>query len=96
MELDKKKLMIFGLTIGIMMFFLGLAVAILLGPSTEDYLLPKQVGSIIKLTGMGMICISMIVGGFFIEKIEKDFKHLLLIFGIIILLLNIFVLQYFN
>ena len=96
MKINKKNLMIFGLTIGIMMFFLGLALAILLGPTTEDYLLPKQIGSTIKLTGMGIICTSMIVGGFFIEEIEKDFKHLLLIFGIIILLLNIFVLQYFN
>jgi len=96
MTLDKKMLILLGLACGIMLFFLGMAVAIILGPTTETYLLPKQIGATIKLSGMGIICISMIIGGFFVEKIEKDFKNLLLIFGIIILLLNIFVLQYFD
>jgi hypothetical protein len=39
---------------------------------------------------MGIVCISMIVGGFFVEKMEKDTKTLLLLFGVILLLLNIF------
>ncbi|MBN1861695.1 MAG: hypothetical protein JW840_09575 [Candidatus Thermoplasmatota archaeon] len=82
--------MIVGLGGGIMLFFIGMAVNIILGPSTETYLLPKQISSVIKLSGMGLVCISMIVGGFFIEKIEKDTKILLLVFGVILLLLNIF------
>ena len=86
--------MILGIGGGILLFFLGLATAIALGPATPDYQLPRQIGSMIRYSGMGIVCISMIVGGFFIEKIDKDVKHLLLIFGIVILLLNIFVLQY--
>lgn len=87
---NKNLLLIAGLGGGIMLFFLGMAAYIILGPSTDTYLLPKQVSSVIKLTGMGIVCISMIVGGFFVEKIEKDTKLLLLLFGVILLLLNIF------
>ena len=96
MKFNKKDLMILGLTVGILLFFLGIATAIALGPTTDDYQLPRQVGSIIRLSGMGIICIAMIVGGFFIEKLDKDIKHILLIFGLVLLLLNIFVLQYLD
>jgi hypothetical protein len=82
--------MILGLGGGIMLFFIGIAAYIILGPSTDIYILPKQVSSVIKLTGMGIVCIAMIIGGFFIEKIERDTKLLLLLFGVILLLLNIF------
>lgn len=87
---NKKFLMILGLGGGIMLFFIGMAAYIILGPSTDIYLFPKQVSSVIKLSGMGIVCISMIVGGFFVERIEKDTKLLLLLFGVILLLLNIF------
>jgi hypothetical protein len=90
MQWNKRTIMIVGLASGIMLFFIGMAAYIILGPSTDAYLLPKQISSIMKLTGMGIVCISMIVGGFFIEKIEKDTKLLLLLFGVILLLLNIF------
>jgi hypothetical protein len=82
--------MIIGLTGGIMLFFIGMAAYIILGPSTDTYILPRQISSVLKLTGMGIVCISMIVGGFFVEKIEKDTKILLMLFGVILLLLNIF------
>jgi len=94
MKIDKMKLMILGLGGGIILFFIGLASYFALGPSTIDYLLPRQVSSIIKLTGMGILCISMIVGGFFIDKLEKDTKSLLIIFGFILLLLNIVIVSY--
>ena len=87
---NKKFLMILGLGGGIMLFFIGMAAYIIIGPSTNTYLFPKQISSLLKLSGMGIICISMIVGGFFIEKIEKDTKLLLLLFGVFILILNIF------
>jgi len=96
MELNKKNLMILGLAGGIFIFFLGMATYILLGPSTTDYQLPNQISAIIRITGMGIIVISMIIGGFFVEKLDKDVKSLLLIFGIVLLLLNIFVLSYSN
>jgi len=94
MKMNKKNLMILGLTGGIILFFLGMATYIALGPSTDTYLLPRQISSVIKLTGMGIVCISMIVGGFFVEKLDKDTKTLLLIFGVILLLMNIFIFSY--
>jgi len=94
MKMNKKNLMILGIAGGIMLFFIGMAVNIAMGPSTDDYQLPRQVSSVIKLTGMGILCISMIVGGFFVEKMEKDTKTLLLLFGIVLLLLNIIILSY--
>lgn len=94
MKMNKKNLMILGLAGGIMLFFLGMATYMAMGPSTDDYQLPRQMSALIKLSGMGIICISMIVGGFFIEKLDKDTKALLLIFGVILLLLNIFIFSY--
>ena len=94
MEMNKKNLMILGLAGGIMLFFIGLAAYIALGPSTDTYLLPRQVSAIIKLSGMGIVCISMIIGGFFVEQLEKHTKSLLVIFGVILLLLNIFIFSY--
>jgi len=94
--MNKKNLMILSLAGGIMLFFIGIAAYIVLGPSTDDYLLPRQASAVIKLTGMGIICISMIVGGFFVDGLDKDTKTLLLIFGLILLLINIFILSYSN
>jgi threonine/homoserine efflux transporter RhtA len=94
MNWNKKNLMILGLAGGIMLFFIGMAVYIALGPSTATYLLPMQVSSVIKLTGMGIVCICMIVGGFFVEKLERDTKLLLVFFGVILLLMNIFIFSY--
>jgi hypothetical protein len=94
MQLDKMKLMVFGIGGGILLFFIGLAAYFAIGPSTTDNLLPRQVSSVIKLTGMGILCISMIVGGFFIDKLDKDTKSILIIFGFLLLLLNIFVVSY--
>ena len=92
--MNKKQLIIFGLIIGIMLFFIGLASYIALGPSTAEYILPKQVSAVLKLSGMGFICISMIIGGFFVEDINKDARGLLLIFGLVFLILNIFIISY--
>ena len=88
-KMDRGKLSILCLGLGILIFFFGIGIYFLLGPSTEEYRLPQQISSLIKLTGMGLTVISLIVAGFFVEKIEKDTKSLLLIFGIILLLINI-------
>jgi hypothetical protein len=92
--MNKKNLMLVGIVVGVMFFFIGLASYIALGPSDATHLLPQQVSSVLKLTGMGFICIAMIVGGFFVSEIDKDAKILLLVFGLILLLLNIFILSY--
>jgi len=93
MRLNKRELVIFGIGFGILVFFFGIGLGFLLGPTTETHLLPKQVSSIFKYSGMGITVISMIVGGFFVEKMEKDIKALLLIFGIILLLINILIMS---
>ena len=89
MRLDKQNLLILCIVIGVMVFFLGMIVSFILGPSTSTYTYPKQVSSVIKLTGMGIVCLAMILGSVFVEKIERDSKVLLLIFGVILLLINI-------
>jgi len=91
---NKRNLVIVGLGGGIMLFFIGMATNIALGPSTASYFLPQQLSSIIKLTGMGIVCICMIVGGFFVDKLERDTKILLVLFGVLLLLLNIFIFSY--
>jgi hypothetical protein len=86
--------MLLGIVVGVMLFFIGLASYIALGPSDATHQLPRQISSVFKLTGMGLICISMIIGGFFVSELDKDVKILLLVFGIFFLLLNIFILSY--
>jgi len=94
MEMNKYNLMILGLSTGIILFFIGIGAYFLLGPSTEENMLPQKVSSVIKLGGMGLTIISMIVGGIFVKKIEKDVKSLLLIFGIALLLINIVIMSF--
>jgi len=72
-----------------MIFFLGMIMSFVMGPSTSTYTLPSQVSSVVKLGGMAIVCLSMILGSFFVEKIERDAKILLLIFGVILLLVNV-------
>ncbi|MFH1101855.1 MAG: hypothetical protein V1726_07455 [Methanobacteriota archaeon] len=91
---NKKLLMIGGLAGGIFLFFVGMAVYIMMGPSTDTYLLPRQVSAVIKLTGMGILCITMIVGGLVVKSIDKDTKTMMLLFGVVLLLLNIFIISY--
>jgi len=93
MDINKKNLSIIGLGLGILIFFFGIGIYFLLGPSTESYQIPRQISSVFKLTGMGILVISMIIAGFFAEGIEKDTKIILLIFGIILLLINILIMS---
>ena len=72
-----------------MLFFVGIALNIVMSPTTEDYKLPAQVSSIVKLTGIGMATLSIFIGGIFIDKLEIITKVLLAIFGLVLLILNI-------
>lgn len=91
--MNKHSVMVIAIGLGIMIFFLGIGLNFLLGPSTEENIVPQQISSIVKLSGMGLLVISMIVGGFFDEKIDKDTKSLLLLFGVILLLINIVIMS---
>jgi len=89
MIFNKRKFVILFLTIGIMFFYIGLATNIVLGPTTDTYKLPQQVSSVIKLTGMGFICISLLIGGIFVSDFPKEQRTLIIIFGFTLLIINI-------
>lgn len=89
MELNKKNLMIIGIGLGVMLFFIGIALNIALGPTTSTDKLPAQVSSIVKLTGIGIATLSIFIGGIFIEKIQMVTRILLAVFGLVLLILNI-------
>ena len=93
MELNKRTLVIYFLAIGIMLFFIGLATNIVLGPTTDTYKLPQQTSSIIKLTGMGFICISLLIGGIFVSDLPKETRTIMIIFGFTLLAINILILS---
>ena len=93
MDLNKRKLVIYFLSIGIMFFFIGLATNIVMGPTTDSYKLPQQVSSVIKLTGMGFICISLLIGGIFVTDFSKEQRSLMIIFGFTLLIINIFLMS---
>ena len=94
MEMNKKNIMILGIEIGIMLFFIGIALNILLGPTTDSYKLPQQVSSFIKLAGTGIATLSIFIGGIFVEKMELVTRILLVVFGIVLLCLNIGIISF--
>jgi len=87
--MSKKDLMILGIEIGVMLFFIGVAVNIALGPTTLTYRTPQQISSFIKLIGMGFATLSILIGGIFIDKFEIVTRVLLVVFGVVILCVNI-------
>ena len=89
MDLSKKNLMIYGIIIGVMLFFIGISINITMGPTTEEYKLPAQLSSIVKLSGIGIATLAIFIGGIFIEEIEMINRVLLAVFGLVLLILNI-------
>ena len=89
MKMNKKDLMILGIEIGIMLFFIGVALNIALGPTTLTYRTPQQISSFVKLAGMGIATLSILIGGIFIEKMEIVTRVLMVVFGVVILCVNI-------
>jgi len=94
MRMDKYNVFTLGLVGGVMLFFLGMAANIVLGPASDSFILPRQVSAVLKLTGMGIVCISMIVGAVFVDRIEKDSRYLIVIFGVVLLLVNLLMMSY--
>lgn len=94
MKFEKRKLIIYFLSIGIMLFFIGIATNIVIGPTTDTNRLPQQISSVIKLTGMGFVCISLLIGGIFVNDFPIETRALLIIFGFAILALNIFIMSF--
>ena len=76
----------FGMIIGIMFFFIGAMISNVF-PSNAENLASYKAAAFMKLMGIGILTTCMIVGGIIIESIEKNFRMLLFILGLILLII---------
>jgi MFS family permease len=84
MKMTIKSLIILGLIVGIAFFFIGAIISNVF-PSSSTDLLSYKISSSIKLLGIGVVIGSMVVGGIYIEDIDKNLKLLLLLLGLVLL-----------
>ena len=87
----KKDLVVFGLIIGIGLFFFGAMISsIFYQPSVSgevnDYTVDK-ISKSIKLIGLGVLTTTMVVGGIIGDDLHKYFKLTILIIGLVLLLI---------
>lgn len=85
LNLKNKDLVMFGLVIGIALFFIGAMISNVF-PSSESNLIGYKLSSFIKMLGLGFVVSSMVVGGIIVKKIDKNLKILLLLLGLILLI----------
>jgi hypothetical protein len=81
-----KDIIMLGIIIGIGFFFIGAIISNVFLSSEED-LLPYKISALIKLTGLGLLTSSLIVGGIIVEEIDKNLKLLLFVLGLILLII---------
>jgi len=81
-----KSVVMLGLIIGILFFFIGAIISNIFPSSSTDFISYK-ISSSIKLFGVGVVICSMIVGGIYIESIDKNLKLLLLLLGLVLLVI---------
>lgn len=93
-EIEPRDLVIIGIFIGIMLFFVGLASFIILGPGSPTNPAPYKISTSIKIMGMLLVCVSMIVGGVIIDEFDKDMRFLLVLFGVVILFINVLLVSF--
>jgi hypothetical protein len=86
MKVTMKNVIMYGLIVGIACFFIG-AIISNVYPSSSTNLLSYKISSSIKLLGIGVVISSMIVGGIYIENIDKNIKLLLLLLGLVLLII---------
>ncbi|KYK34908.1 MAG: hypothetical protein AYK22_04460 [Thermoplasmatales archaeon SG8-52-3] len=84
--MKNKDIIMLGIIIGIGFFFIGAIISNIFLSSEED-LLPYKVSALIKLTGLGILTSSMIIGGIIVEEIDKNLKLLLLLLGLLLLII---------
>ena len=87
--MERKDLMILGIELGVLLFFIGIASNFALGETTITYRTPQQVSSFLKLLGMGIATLSILLGGIFINRLEMVTRVLLVVFGVVLLCVNI-------
>ena len=86
-----KDWVIFGLIIGIALFFLGAMVSSIfyqlnVDEEVKDYTFDK-ISRTMKLIGLGILTTTMIVGGIIGDDLHKHFKLIILIIGLVLLLI---------
>ncbi len=75
-----------GLIAGIALFFIG-AILSNVFISNETNLLSYKISSSIKLLGIGSVICSMVIGGIYIQDIDKNLRLLLLLLGLVLLVI---------
>ena len=86
MKMKTKEIIMLGMVIGIGIFFIGSMIGHSF-PSDSENLLSYKISAFLKLFGIGILTASMVVGGIIIEKIDRNLKMLLFIFGLILLII---------
>ena len=86
--MKNKDLIMFGMIIGIMFFFIGAMISSAF-PSDVENLASYKAAAFMKLFGIGILTACMVVGGIIIESIEKNFRMLLFLLGLILLIIYI-------
>jgi hypothetical protein len=86
MKTTIKSVIMLGLIVGIAFFFIGAIISNVF-PSSSTDLLSYKISSSIKLLGIGAVICSMVIGGIYIEDIDKNLKLLLLLLGLVLLVI---------
>ena len=75
----------FGIIIGIAFFFLGAMITSSF-PSSEENLTPYRMSSFIKILGLGILIMTLLIGGIIGDDLNKHVKLTILIIGLVMLL----------
>ncbi|KYK22306.1 hypothetical protein AYK25_02585 [Thermoplasmatales archaeon SM1-50] len=86
MKMTMKNLITLGLIIGIALFFIGAIISNVF-PSSRTDLISYKLSSTIKLMGIGVVITSMVVGGISTEDLDKNYRLLLLLLGLVLLII---------
>jgi len=86
MKMNMKNVTMLGLITGISLFFIGAIISTIFISSGTD-LFSYKISSSIKLLGIGILICSMVIGGIYIEDIDKNLRLLLLLLGLVLLVI---------
>jgi len=86
MKITSKNLIMLGLILGIALFFIGAIISNVF-PSSQTDLISYKISSTIKLMGVGVVITSMVVGGISTEDLDKNYRLLLLLLGLVLLVI---------
>ena len=84
--MKNKDLIILGITIGIIFFFIGLIISNVF-PSNSESLVSYKLSAFMKLIGIGFLTTSMLIGGLILSSFDKNLRLILFLFGLILLII---------